>query len=400
MAERSFPLDETLYYSADMRLFHAGRHAGVIGYTNDDFGVAIVDGMSVTIRPGVAFLKAGTSDIGGLVYKLDSNKTFTFSAAGSTTRYDYISIRYDSSNNRVSIDSHKGTNVIPIPVRTSSTYEIIPYVVEIPANASSITMRNVTDKRIDESMCGYAVDTLARVPTQELYNSYTAFMEQLHASFDGDSIGKITNRIVALEASDKAQDSKIASVKSEIGTVSSSVNALDTQCNAVSNAISETITPALTSLRKEVDSLKEKISKPLTAYPIGSVYISTTSTNPGTLFGGSWTRIGQGRCLIGEGSLTDQAGNSMSFGLGATGGYFKSEILAASGTINQNTNTIGYAAGPAIGGGVNYTFKGTYTNSGTMTGNVTHSTRVYERDGSFVSKVQPYLVVVMWKRTA
>ena len=34
-------------------------------------------------------------------------------------------------------------------------------------------------------------------------------------------------------------------------------------------------------------------------YPIGSIYISTSSTNPGNLFGGTWQNYGQGRTLVG-----------------------------------------------------------------------------------------------------
>jgi hypothetical protein len=42
-------------------------------------------------------------------------------------------------------------------------------------------------------------------------------------------------------------------------------------------------------------------------YPVGSVYLSITSTNPGTLFGvGTWVQIGQGRALVGQdGTDTD-----------------------------------------------------------------------------------------------
>ena len=49
-------------------------------------------------------------------------------------------------------------------------------------------------------------------------------------------------------------------------------------------------------------------------YPVGSIYISTSSTNPGTLFGGTWQAFAQGRTLIGVGT-SDQA-----FSAGATGG--------------------------------------------------------------------------------
>lgn len=34
-------------------------------------------------------------------------------------------------------------------------------------------------------------------------------------------------------------------------------------------------------------------------YPVGSIYMSVKSTNPGTLFGGTWAAIAQGRCLVG-----------------------------------------------------------------------------------------------------
>ena len=34
-------------------------------------------------------------------------------------------------------------------------------------------------------------------------------------------------------------------------------------------------------------------------YPVGSIYMSVEPTNPGTLFGGKWAAIAQGRCLVG-----------------------------------------------------------------------------------------------------
>jgi microcystin-dependent protein len=45
------------------------------------------------------------------------------------------------------------------------------------------------------------------------------------------------------------------------------------------------------------------------------VYITATNTNPGTFLGGTWARIGQGRTLIGEGTL-----GSDTYAAGATGG--------------------------------------------------------------------------------
>lgn len=48
----------------------------------------------------------------------------------------------------------------------------------------------------------------------------------------------------------------------------------------------------------------------LSAWPIGSIYISMVSTNPGTLFGGTWVRM-ENRFLLGAGS---------GYAAGATGG--------------------------------------------------------------------------------
>jgi len=42
------------------------------------------------------------------------------------------------------------------------------------------------------------------------------------------------------------------------------------------------------------------------AYPVGSVYLSVNTTNPSSLFGGTWERISEGRFLAGAGLGTDQ----------------------------------------------------------------------------------------------
>lgn len=47
-------------------------------------------------------------------------------------------------------------------------------------------------------------------------------------------------------------------------------------------------------------------------YPVGSVYISMNNTDPGSLFGGTWKRISQGRMLLGA--------NDTNYKLGSTGG--------------------------------------------------------------------------------
>ena len=49
-------------------------------------------------------------------------------------------------------------------------------------------------------------------------------------------------------------------------------------------------------------------------WPVGSVYLSTRNTNPGTYLGGTWQQVAQGRCLIGADSKhgAGSGGGSMS----------------------------------------------------------------------------------------
>ena len=54
-------------------------------------------------------------------------------------------------------------------------------------------------------------------------------------------------------------------------------------------------------------------------YPIGSIYMSTSSTDPGTLFGGSWDPI-PGRFLVGAGDNNATGYEALNLTAGDTGG--------------------------------------------------------------------------------
>lgn len=50
-------------------------------------------------------------------------------------------------------------------------------------------------------------------------------------------------------------------------------------------------------------------------FPVGSIYLSISGTDPGTLFGGTWQRISQGRFLIGvKENSSYEENNIMEFG--------------------------------------------------------------------------------------
>ena len=114
-------------------------------------------------------------------------------------------------------------------------------------------------------------------------------------------------------------------------------------------------------------------------YPVGSIYISTSSTNPGSLFGGTWQAYGQGRTLIGAGTGNDGS-TSMSFTANGSGGkYYSDQLNSPSKYWGLTSSNFGYEdrliiRKDPIGG-------------------------TQERSAK-ISLVQPYIVTYFWRRTA
>lgn len=72
----------------------------------------------------------------------------------------------------------------------------------------------------------------------------------------------------------------------------------------------------------------------LSSYPVGSIYMSTSSTSPASIFGGSWQSIASERVLMGV-SSSHGAGSTVSAGLPNITGVLKD--LVVSGHFNEST---------------------------------------------------------------
>lgn len=159
MAERSFPLENTLYTAEEASLWFAPRTSGV--HASNVLGVTASDGLSVTVAPGIAWLKY--AEFAGVAYGNTEAKRLQLDAASTNyPRIDRIVIRYSKSENNVYLAVRKGTAgstpAAPDIVRDSSTYEISLAQVYVAANATSITASNITDERLNNSVCGLMSD--------------------------------------------------------------------------------------------------------------------------------------------------------------------------------------------------------------------------------------------------
>ncbi len=120
-------------------------------------------------------------------------------------------------------------------------------------------------------------------------------------------------------------------------------------------------------------------------FPIGHIYYSTASTNPGTLFGGTWTRI-QDRFLLAAGSTYAAA----STGGAATHTLTVAELPAHSHAQNVTANV---SAGPGIRDDYDADSAGSAAfPQGISTGNA--------GSGDPHNNMPPYLAVYVWERTA
>lgn len=139
--------------------------------------------------------------------------------------------------------------------------------------------------------------------------------------------------------------------------------------------------------------IKAKMPGPLQAYPVGSIYISISSSfNPNTSFGGTWSKIAEGHCLI-------QAGER--YVLASTGGESTHKL-----TVQEMPN---HAHAVIRNDGQKVSSWPTNVADGDkwyipVDGNNTFGHNEYMAEfaggGNAHNNMPPYLAVNIWKRTA
>jgi hypothetical protein len=136
-------------------------------------------------------------------------------------------------------------------------------------------------------------------------------------------------------------------------------------------------------------------------YPVGSIYTSTTATNPGTTFGfGTWAAFGAGKVLVGQ-----DTGDAAFDVLEETGGNKDATLPSHTHTITDpghfHTSPIDNTfqnAGIVSGGNPGPTLP---NGPGVVTDTKTTGITINSAGSSATNaNLQPYVVVKMWKRTA
>lgn len=198
-------------------------------------------------------------------------------------------------------------------------------------------------------------------------------------------------------------------------------NALQTAVNTKADLASPALTGVPTAPTASVGTNTTQLSTTAFVqaalaliYPIGSIYSSTASTNPNTLFGfGTWVAYGAGRVLIGQSGAglyvagnTGGSADAIVVAHTHTGTTASTSLTGTVANIAESFNNSGTASGVFT--------KGSGTSSGTPQSTDTGASGSFSMDASHThtfttgstgasgtnANLQPYVVVYMWNRTA
>lgn len=181
MAEISFPLDNTDYGAEEAQLWFSGRTSGV--FAGSELPVTASDGMNVTLGKGRAWL--AYAEFAGVVYANTNAMQIAIPTADAYfDRIDRIVIRFDRTANTIAAAVVSGaaasTPSAPAITRNDSVFEISLAQIRVPTGATEISAANITDERLDMSVCGIMKDGATSIDTSVYYAQWQALMQQIN----------------------------------------------------------------------------------------------------------------------------------------------------------------------------------------------------------------------------
>ena len=192
-------------------------------------------------------------------------------------------------------------------------------------------------------------------------------------------------------------------VSSAVGYAATQIYSRDVYYNnEKTNLASTDLQGALDELYDEANDYVELLHKVENnildkTYPVGSIYMSISNTNPSELFGGTWLAWGSGRVPVGV-NTSDSNFNTIE----KTGGEATVALTVAQ--LPSHNHNIGVTADSGIvglhiegvaGSGVNVTHTWYLSPNGPFAKGDTTNTG----GGQAHNNLQPYITCYMWKRT-
>lgn len=178
-----FPLNNVEYQASALGAWCGTRTRGVFS-GNDHYKTTANGNMTVTVSPGIAWLKAAEY-WGVCVYESEPQVLNVNTAHTSLPRISTVCLRLDKNLNVAEFIIKDGTNnvnpVIPSMNRDLNYDELYVATIRVRAGATKILPEDITDQRLNETYCGIMRDGVTSIPTDMLNEQFQGFLNEINA---------------------------------------------------------------------------------------------------------------------------------------------------------------------------------------------------------------------------
>ena len=237
-------------------------------FPNPSTGLQVLadSGMAITIKTGKAWIN------GYFYYNTGDLSIALDTADGVLNRIDRVVVRLDLQEREISVSVKKGTYsatpTAPELQRDADAYELAIGDVLVGAGAVSITQANITDQRLNTTLCGLVVGTVGTLDT-------TAFSAQLNAWFElyqSMSATQYSTLVAYMDALKIESDADYVALQAWFSAYQTSANAefqswFDTLQNTLDENTAANLYNQITVIGERVTLLEKMVFTDMDTYP-------------------------------------------------------------------------------------------------------------------------------------
>ncbi len=183
---------------------------GVFINPTNQLKVVAKSGLTITVRKGSAFIE-------GYWYTLDEDMDMIISP-NSTGHEQQIKIccTLSRSERKILVTKEEGVTNLK-PVNDGVKHELVLATISLGVGVATITDSVITDRRPDDSYCGFVKGAVEQIETEELFlqfsNAFKVWFDTVKGQLSGDVAGNLQEQINGLNEGTLQLEKNITDVK-------------------------------------------------------------------------------------------------------------------------------------------------------------------------------------------
>ena len=195
------------------------------GVFNGDLAVTASGDMTVSVSSGYV-------NIEGKVKFFSTPTPLTIATAGGTyERIDTVVAECNYSDREITVKvvtgAYSASPKATAPIRTAAAYQLVLAEIDVPAGATEITQKNITDMRTDSSVCGLVTGTVSQIDFSTVKAQFDSWFEDVKGTLDSDAAGNLKNQIDAANEKIETNASAISDSQTAINTLNEGLTVKD-----------------------------------------------------------------------------------------------------------------------------------------------------------------------------